>query len=645
MGAFKAIRAWAAGLAYRKKLVLIFMLASLAPLTMFYAFFSVHAYDSYKGELLEEARAPLASGAEELNGVYLGYMQKLDLLYKNYQVQNILASKSPIRMSTAVFDSYYALSSLYKALEEPAFSWQLTMYTPNPNVLQGAFIESMDRMEPSLRAKALELGDGADGVDGGGGGSGYSWDYIYSHEKRADALYLLQRNFALDSRLYAVGQIRIAFDRVRASFGSRFPEGTRVLYFVGGALAVDLLAPPDLGVAEAESFLAGELGGYYAATATIYANMDYVAAYVPKSRLSAQLARPLALLTGGYAALIGMFSLLTALISNLLTKRLYGLIGEINRDIPKLIGAGGMTEYGGSVPESGGGMTEYGGSVPESGGMPAYGGSDEFAGISRRFAELVREIRDRCGEMAVIEADRKSLELELLQSLINPHFLYNTLDGIKWTCRDARLAEVIDGMISYYRIALNRGNAILPVAQEMEMARLYLEIQRFAYESDFQYGVEVGEGLGRCLMLKNIVQPVVENAFMHGIKRRPSDRIDVRAARSGDFVIFTVADNGCGMTEEKAGRVMAGTHGGIKSGGYGLYNVMSRIRLYYGGDCGLSISGGPGAGTVVTLRVRYLEEEPGRPGAPEERQALGHYSPAKNFLTRSSNSSGEKAQG
>jgi len=159
-------------------------------------------------------------------------------------------------------------------------------------------------------------------------------------------------------------------------------------------------------------------------------------------------------------------------------------------------------------------------------------------------------------------------------------------------------------MVRYYRVALNRGNHVLFVREEIDMIRAYLDIQRFAYESDFKYVIEVDEDILGLKMLKNLVQPAVENAVLHGIKRQnPNDLIRVTGVREGEAMVFTVADNGVGMAQDKLERVVAGAYKGLNSG-YGLYNVQQRIRLYHGPEYGLTIQSEKGKGTMVTIRIK-----------------------------------------
>jgi sensor histidine kinase YesM len=526
-------------------------------------------------EVLTEAASALTSGAAALDGVYNGYTQRLDIIRQDYQIQTLLLSRERIRMSTAVFDTYYKLSSIYNALREEGHSWQMTVYSMNKNVLTGAFIEYIEEMRPNIRELALARPDK------------YLWVYDGGQASpgMTENVYLFKGVTSMGSEVYAVEQIRIGLGRLRDCFSAEFPAGTRLLYFFTEEnTAVDLFAGRGYAKLEAARFLEGGTEDYYPVTAEVFSNGDRAAAYVPKSYVRARLANSMLLLTLGYAGVLVMFSLFTALMSRLLSQRLYKLILEMNQDIPNLL-------------------------ENEQSFMPE--GTDEFAEINRRFRDLVMDIKARCIEMNRMKAENQALELELLQSMINPHFLYNTLDGIKWTYRDERLSKVIDRLTRYYRIALNRGNTVLRVSEEIEMARLYLEIQKFAYESEFEYFIDLEDEIKNCLMLKNTVQPVVENAFLHGIKRRPQDWIKITGRRDGEAVALAVEDNGTGMDSAKTASLLDGTCESIKSGGYGLYNVIRRIRLRDGQGYGLTIESEKGRGTKVTVRLKYTADAGG----------------------------------
>jgi two-component system, sensor histidine kinase YesM len=228
-------------------------------------------------------------------------------------------------------------------------------------------------------------------------------------------------------------------------------------------------------------------------------------------------------------------------------------------------------------------------------------GDDEFSQINSKFHEMVKKMKEFYSHEVSLRTEKKTLEMELLQSLINPHFLYNTLDGIKWAYNDPKLSEVVDSMVRYYRIALSKGNTILKVSQEISMLEEYLKLQRFSYESDFQYRIDVEETILDCLMIKHILQPIVENSVLHGINKQGSaGLITVSGQLEDGKILFILSDNGVGMEQEKLERVLKGEVKGLQ-GGYGLFNIQKRLELFYGNDFALKGSSIPGHGTTVTM--------------------------------------------
>lgn len=215
------------------------------------------------------------------------------------------------------------------------------------------------------------------------------------------------------------------------------------------------------------------------------------------------------------------------------------------------------------------------------------------------------------------EAKRRN-ELEALQAQINPHFLYNTLDSIIWMIESERYAgavEMVSALARFFRLSLARGRSIISVSEELEQIKSYLAIQKVRYRNQFSYTIEAeDEVLGRPT-IKLIVQPLVENAILHGMGSLDEEgEIHIRAYRSGDFLFIDVADNGLGMNEEQRRRLLSGgaapnlpvTSGGS---GIGVANVNKRIKLFFGAAYGLEIFSEPDEGTTVRIRLPWRKEE------------------------------------
>jgi len=213
-----------------------------------------------------------------------------------------------------------------------------------------------------------------------------------------------------------------------------------------------------------------------------------------------------------------------------------------------------------------------------------------------RIRELMREISDK-------EETLHQAELNALVSQINPHFLYNTLDTIVWMAEfndSAKVIALTKSLAAFFRLSLNGGRELVSVADELEHVRQYLYIQKERYGDKLSYEIHAPEELLDYTVPKIILQPIVENSIYHGIK--PMDglgSINVTVRQDGPWLIFTVEDNGVGFVPE------APTDGRSSgNGSVGLNNVDERLKLYYGQDCGLSISSAPGEGCTVRLVLK-----------------------------------------
>jgi two-component system sensor histidine kinase YesM len=207
------------------------------------------------------------------------------------------------------------------------------------------------------------------------------------------------------------------------------------------------------------------------------------------------------------------------------------------------------------------------------------------------------------------ERNLKISEMKILQAQITPHFLYNTLDAIIWAAESNRNGDVIKlvtALSSFFRITLSHGTDFIPLRNEMQHVENYLIIQQMRYSDILLYSIDVDPGMLDEVVLKILLQPLVENAIYHGIRNLRGIRgtVSITVRKTGAGLSFCVSDTGIGMTEEKVSsvrRVMKeglGKEAGAK--GYGLFNVNRRLELYYGPDCGLDILSGA-EGTRVSF--------------------------------------------
>jgi len=232
-----------------------------------------------------------------------------------------------------------------------------------------------------------------------------------------------------------------------------------------------------------------------------------------------------------------------------------------------------------------------------------------------RYIHLLEEEKARADEE---QALKRRAELTALQAQMTPHFLYNTLDSIRWKAERAgeeEISRMITALATLFRIALSRGREIISVEQELRHVESYLMIQKMRYSDRMNYTMDVDPAIMKLATVKLILQPLVENAIYHGIKESAhSGNVTVKGSRIGDVLQLQVIDNGQGIPQAKLALLQADLAKGrsVSREGYGIFNVNERIRLHFGPEYGLELESEWGKGTVSTVRLpcsSLLEEE------------------------------------
>lgn len=251
-------------------------------------------------------------------------------------------------------------------------------------------------------------------------------------------------------------------------------------------------------------------------------------------------------------------------------------------------------------------------------------GPHEVEHLGRSIQSMVSTMRHLMDDIIQQEAQKRRSELDVLQSQINPHFLYNTLDSVVWMTENGRTEDAVvmlTALARFFRISLSRGDNIIPLSDELEHAQHYLTIQKMRFKNKFSAAITADGDTAGLYTLKLIIQPILENAIYHGMAYADGDgEISVRAFREGGDLIIEVSDNGPGMPEELVERLLSPTaspavSGGSRSGsGIGFRNVHQRIQLTFGAEYGLTILSEPDRGTTVRIHVPALDQ-PGKEGA------------------------------
>ncbi|MGI6000210.1 MAG: histidine kinase, partial [Candidatus Merdisoma sp.] len=239
--------------------------------------------------------------------------------------------------------------------------------------------------------------------------------------------------------------------------------------------------------------------------------------------------------------------------------------------------------------------------------------NNEIGRLSRNFNTMTREIQNLMEQSEKEQQAKRKYELKVLQSQINPHFLYNTLDSIIWMAEWGKNQEVVKMTSSLARLlrrSISNEQEVVTIEEEIDYTEAYLTIQKMRYQDKLEYEIEVDPDIRKEETVKLVLQPVVENAIYHGIKyKEGKGLIQIRGFREEGSIILRVQDDGRGMDQDTLEHIFEKHVRDTKSNGVGLQNVHERIRLYYGTAYGLSFESEPGKGTTVRIRIPGRREE------------------------------------
>ncbi len=233
---------------------------------------------------------------------------------------------------------------------------------------------------------------------------------------------------------------------------------------------------------------------------------------------------------------------------------------------------------------------------------------DEIGDLTQGFLNMMGEVKKLLVRQEEEQKKLKSAELLALQSQINPHFLYNTIDVALWYAKESNSVEIQNILLSlarFYRISLNSGNNLISIANELEHVKSYIEIESIRFEGKFDVEYDIDEDILQNTIVKLTFQPLVENAIKHGIRKRPGKgRILISGRREGENIKIKISDDGVGMTEAQINDLFT-SEGEYRanSRGYGIHNVNDRLVLQYGKGYGLKYSSVKGEGTCGEILI------------------------------------------
>ncbi len=246
------------------------------------------------------------------------------------------------------------------------------------------------------------------------------------------------------------------------------------------------------------------------------------------------------------------------------------------------------------------------------------GGSYEIRHLGNSVQKSYEEIEHLMTEIVAQQNKRRRIELAALQSQINPHFLYNTLESITWMIEGGKNKDavfMISELAKIFRISLSNGKTIISIEDELKHCKNYMNIQKYRYKERFVTEYDVSEEIYQFCTVKLIIQPILENAIYYGVGNMDADdnpRILVKGRRTDNDIYLAVSDNGMGMRQEDVKNILSDNKKVPKHGsGVGLINVHTRIQLMFGAKYGLIVESEPDEGTTVTIHlpaIPYTEE-------------------------------------
>ena len=243
---------------------------------------------------------------------------------------------------------------------------------------------------------------------------------------------------------------------------------------------------------------------------------------------------------------------------------------------------------------------------------------DEIGKLNRIFNKAIKEINELMQKVTQSEILNKEMEFKTLQSQMNPHFLYNTLDTINWLAfkeKQTEICNLVAAISSLIRASISNKKSIITIEQELDYVKNYIYIQHIRYKDRFDTIYDIDESLLKQAVPKLIIQPIVENAIIHGIENsKNKNLLYISVKCENECIIIIVKDTGIGMTDEKVSELLKeplNAEGDEQKAhtNLGLYAVHKRIQLMYGDLYGLTVHSQAGEGTTVTLHIPFTKKQ------------------------------------
>jgi two-component system sensor histidine kinase YesM len=239
--------------------------------------------------------------------------------------------------------------------------------------------------------------------------------------------------------------------------------------------------------------------------------------------------------------------------------------------------------------------------------------NDEIGSLGRSFFDMGIKINDLFDKLRQESEIREQYRFKALRAQINPHFLFNTLNTIRWMAlirKADNIADTINSLVKILEYSIKEEREFVTLGEELDMIRNYIHIQNYRYGEDLEVAIDIPKELEEYRIIKFILQPVVENAFSHAFKNiSRKKRIHISGKEEKDRLKIFVRDNGAGIEPDRVFELNEELHreNQTRTAGIGLSNVHERIKVEYGEDFGLYVESVPGEGTTVTYTIPLLK--------------------------------------
>lgn len=242
-------------------------------------------------------------------------------------------------------------------------------------------------------------------------------------------------------------------------------------------------------------------------------------------------------------------------------------------------------------------------------------GPQEISSLIETYNKMVKKIRSLLARVKEEYEQKEDMRFRALQAQINPHFLLNTLNNIKWMAyirHDREVGDMLSNLGGILEGSIGRGGVLITLRQELDYIGNYIALMKMSHPEPLTVNIEVPEELMDQEVINIMLQPIIENCLVHGLQDMAGKGcISMKAWRDGDDFVLQVSDNGAGVTPEKLEELRSWLESGVVPERIGIKNVHERIRLQYGESYGISLESQPGEGTRVEYRLPIREIQKG----------------------------------